>query len=464
MRSIDHTHSDRNPMRCCLSLLVILMTSVSLSVASASAASITIKQLQALAREALRDGDVAYAPPSSKVVRGILWVKDVGPLAGRSGPTLDFWVDGGDQLKAVFLDQLAIEIRRQRLFAGTRRQLIIEPFYRRMEETVAAELLLIQAAGDDDEKQRQLDERLRQLGDLLQSGIEACARDMRLAGSFVEPGQDDGSVWLDRLFALYLPRQGQLSYPQIQQGVDQAIREKAITFGMPRIAVTAGTLSVTDVALPVDSVRHADGIEEVVAELTKLALRRRYAIQQPPIRAIMESVYAQMERSIRQRLDELRSSGRASNDSRRSPLSAASTPAADDDSGKASGEHGVARSAFGRSLGNLLQQGLERCAKNMGNLRLVVSAGASVPEGGTGKVRLAAPTGTTVEFVHNTDRKLWLLTGKTENDYRWVKYATGDSVDLAGGYWFRLTYADGRRASLYKNVGANDTELRLPGR
>lgn len=451
-------------MRYYFTLLASLMTSVCLSVASASAAPITIKQLQTLAQEALRDGDVAYAPPSSKVVRGILWVKDVGPLPNRDGPTLDFWIDGGDQLKAVFLDQLAIEIRRQRLFAGTRRQLIIEPFYRRMEETVAAELSLIQAAGDDDEKRQQLDERLRQLGDLLQSGIEACANDMRLAGSFVEPGQDDGSLWLDRLFALYLPRQGQLSYAQIQQGVDQAIREKAVTFGMPRIAVAAGTLSVTDVALPAESVRHFDGIEEVVSESTKLTVRRRYAIQQPAMRAIMESVYTQMERSIRQRLEELRTSGKASNDSRRAPPSESSPAAADDGSAKAGAEQGVARGALGRSLDNLLRQGLERCAKTMGNLRLVVSAGVSAPESGTAKVRLTALTGTTVEFVHNIDRKLWSLSGKTESDYRWVKYAAGDSIDLAGGYWFRLTYADGRQVSLYKKVGDNDFELRLPGR
>ncbi|HWB08425.1 MAG TPA: hypothetical protein VG826_04345 [Pirellulales bacterium] len=100
-----------------------------LTFSSASAAPVTIKQLRTLAVEALRDGDVAYSPPWSKVSGRTLWVKDAGPFSDRPGAaSLDYWLAGDDPLKAVFLDQLAIEIRRQRLFAGTRQQLIIEPY------------------------------------------------------------------------------------------------------------------------------------------------------------------------------------------------------------------------------------------------------------------------------------------------------------------------------------------------
>src|SRR5579885_3146941 len=88
---------------------------------SAAAAPITVKQLRTLAVEVLRDGDVAYSPPWNRTSGRTLWVKDVGPLAdGPGAASLDYWLAGDDRLKAVFLDQLAIELRRQRLFAGTR--------------------------------------------------------------------------------------------------------------------------------------------------------------------------------------------------------------------------------------------------------------------------------------------------------------------------------------------------------
>jgi hypothetical protein len=438
-----------------------------LAFSSASAAPVTIKQLHTLAVEALRDGDVAYSAPWSKISGRTLWVKDAGPVSDRPGASsLGYWLAGGDPLKAVFLDQLAIEIRRQRLFAGTRQQLIIEPYYRRMEEIVAAELAIVQGAGDEKEKEQQLDERLRQLGDLLKTGIDAAARDMRLSGAFIEPGHDDGTVWLDRLFAIYLPRQGQgkvqVNYAQLQQGVAQAIRDKAVAFEAPSISVNADRLSVVDVALLAESPRPLARIEEVACELAKLELRRRHPIPHPASRAIMESVYGQMERAIRQRLDELRQAGAASAGAVNAEVAPASTGEADpNDAGE---ESPVERSPFGRKLDDILKQGLERCAQSMGNLRLQISNAANGGELPVQKVRLGAPTGTRIEFVHNTDRKLWTLAGKPEDDYPWVQHSAGDTVDLSGGYWFRLTYPDGRQTRLYKKTSAKDTELRFPER
>ncbi|HEV3344905.1 MAG TPA: hypothetical protein VG125_31295 [Pirellulales bacterium] len=442
-------------------MLSVTLWFVSLAAAPAfspaSGAPVTIKQLRTLAVEALRDGDVAYSPPWNKVAGRILWVKDAGPLSDRPGSAaLDYWFDGGDPLKAVFLDQLAIEIRRQRLFAGTRRQLIIEPYYRRMEEVVAAELAIVQGPGEKEEKQRQLDERLRELGDLLKTGIEACARNMRLAGAFIEPGHDDGTVWLDRLFAVYLPRQGQLNYAQLQQGVAQAIREKAIGFEPPRISVNAGRLTVVDIALPAESPRPLARIEEVAAELAKLELRRRHPIPDPASRSIMDAVYAQMERSVRQRFDELRQAGAASADSIRQEVPTA--PGEEPEPGE------EPRSAFATALDDALKQGLERCARSMGNLRLDFSPGRRATAVPAQTVRLAAPAGTKVDFVHNTDRKLWSLAGQTEADFPWAQHRADDAVDLSGGYWFRLTYSDGRQLRLSKKVTGKETELRFPPR
>jgi hypothetical protein len=441
--------------------LTTALLGAALAVSSASAAPVTIKQLRTLASEALRDGDVAYSAPWNKVAGRILWVKDAGPQSDRPGSaSLDYWFDGGDPLKAVFLDQLAIEIRRQRLFAGTRRQPIIEPYYRRMEEIVAAELAIVQGPGEKEEKERQLDERLRELGDVLKTGIEACARDLRLAGAFIEPGHDDGTVWLDRLFALYVPRQGQLNYAQLQQGVAQAIREKALAFEAPKISVSAGNLTVVDVALPAESPRPLARIEEVAAELAKLELRRRHPIPHPASRSIMETVYAQMERTIRGRLDELRQAGAASADSIRKEAPAAPTEGADP--AEPSAEAGIARSPFGRTLDDALKQGLQRCAQSMGNLRLDFSSGPKATAAPAPTVRLGAPAGTKIDFVHNTDRKLWLLVGKTEADFPWDQHRASDAVDLSGGYWFRLTYSDGRQLRLYKKVTGKETDLRFP--
>ncbi|HWB08426.1 MAG TPA: hypothetical protein VG826_04350 [Pirellulales bacterium] len=333
-----------------------------------------------------------------------------------------------------------------------------------MEETVAAELAIIQGAEDDEEKERQLDERLQELGELLKKGIEAAARDMRLSGAFIEPGHDDGTVWLDRLFAIYLPRlgqvNGQLNYAQLQQGVAQAIREKALAFDAPRISVNAGRLTVIDVGLSVESPRRLARIEEVACELAKLELRRRHPVPQPASRAIMESVYGQMEQVIRQRLDELRQAGAASADAASTEVAAAATGGAEQpDAGE---DPPVDRSPFGRKLDGILKQGLERCAQSMGNLRLDFSNSPNATGSPTRSVRLGAPAGTKIEFVHNTDHKLWTLAGKAEGEYPWVERRGGDTVELAGGYWFRLTYPGGRQIRLYKKTGVKDTDLRFP--
>ncbi|HQU46701.1 MAG TPA: hypothetical protein PK867_28100, partial [Pirellulales bacterium] len=86
------------------------------------------------------------------------------------------------------------------------------------------------------------------------------------------------------------------------------------------------------------------------------------------------------------------------------------------------------------------------------------------PAGAAPRVRLVAPPDTTIEFVYNTDHKLWSLAGRSEDAYPWKSHAVGDRVSLLGGYWFRLTYSSGVRTSSYKKVAANDTELRFPSR
>ncbi|HQU46700.1 MAG TPA: hypothetical protein PK867_28095, partial [Pirellulales bacterium] len=334
--------------------------------AAARAAEITFNQIRALAVESLRSGDVAYTPPSNKIVGRMLWVKDAGPFADDpDGVSLDYWLAGGDLLKAVFLDQLAIEIRRQHLFARSRSQQVMEPYYRRMEAVVAAELTLAQQPGDDDEKQRQLDERLRQLGDLLQNGIEACTREMGLAGAFVEPGHDDGTLWIDRVFALDLPQQGQIGYAQIELAVAQALRGQGLVFEAPKVSVSGGTLHVTDVALRAEAVRALAPMEELVAELVKINLRRRQRFERPADRAVMDQAYLRMEAVLRRQLDTLRRSGTATVAARRASLTEAA--------GKASEQElpvPPVRSTLGRQLDALVQQGINECAKRMGNLQV----------------------------------------------------------------------------------------------
>ncbi|HVA46972.1 MAG TPA: hypothetical protein VNH11_11445 [Pirellulales bacterium] len=429
--------------------------------AGARAAEITFNQLRALAVESLRAGDVAYTPPSNKIVGRMLWVKDAGPFADRpDGGSLDYWLADGDLLKAVFLDQLAIEIRRQHLFARSRSQQVMDPYYRRMEAVVAAELTLAQQPGDDEEKQRQLDERLRQLGDLLQNGIDACARGMGLVGAFVEPGHDDGTLWLDHVFALDLPQQGQIGYGQIEQAVAQALRGQGLVFEAPKVSVSGGTLHVTDVELKVETMRALAPLEELVAELVKINLRRRQRFERPADRPMMDQIYLRMEAALRQQLDTLRRSGAATVAARRASLAEAA--------GKASEQEPPVqpvRSPLGRQLDAVLQQGINECAKRMGNLRIEYHRGQNAePASDRPRVRLVAPPDTTIEFVYNTDHKLWSLAGRSEDAYPWKSHTAGDRVSLSGGYWFRLTYPSGVRASSYKKVAANDTELRFPSR
>jgi hypothetical protein len=420
-------------------------------------AEVEYAQIRSLAVDAVRDGDVAFARPWSKIVGKMLWVKDAGPADDPSGTNFDYWVDGGDPLKAVFLDQLAIELRRQHLFARPRNREIMAPYYEKMEAIVAAELSAVQQAGDDDEKQHQLDERLRELGDVLQTGIDACALDMGLAGAFVEPGQDDGSVWLDRMFAIYLPRQGPFTYGQVEQAVTSALSDRAIPLDMPRAVVAGRTLRVTDVGLPVEEMRPLAPIEEIVAELVKLQVRRGHSFQRQGNRAIMDVVYGQMQNVIRRQFDSLRQAGKASADARRRELAAADA--------NATTSQPLARTALGRQLDSLLKQGLDRCARNMGNLRLENdSRGSANGIAAAGRVKLIAPSGTTIEAVYNTDHNLWELAGKPEDDYPWQSFAAGDAANLLGGYWFRLTMPSGERVSLHKKVDASDTELRFPAK
>jgi hypothetical protein len=100
----------------------------------------------------------------------------------------------------------------------------------------------------------------------------------------------------------------------------------------------------------------------------------------------------------------------------------------------------------------------------MGNLRLDFSSGPNITAAPTPTVRLTAPAGTKIEFVHNADRKLWSLVGKKQGDYPWVERTAGEKVDLSGGYWFRLTYPDGRQTRLYKKADIKQSEVRFPER
>lgn len=102
-------------------------------------AEVSYAQIRALALEGLRSGDVPFAPPCAKPVRGILWAKDVGPgSASEAQFWLDYWFDAGEPAKAALVDQLGIEIRRQYLFKRESNRRIMDPYYVRMDEIVAA--------------------------------------------------------------------------------------------------------------------------------------------------------------------------------------------------------------------------------------------------------------------------------------------------------------------------------------
>lgn len=430
-----------------------------------SAAEVSFAQLRALAIESLRGGDLFYTPPATKVVGRLLWIKDAGPFADDpSGATLDYWLaddPGAPGLKAVFLDQLAIEIRRQYLVPRSRSQQVIEPYYRRMEAIVVAELALVQQPGDDAGKQRRLSDYLQQLGDILQSGADACARDMGLAGAFLEPGHDDGGGWLDRVFLLYLPQQGlppqgQIGFGQLKAAIAQAVRD-GVNFDMPQAAVEGDVLRVADVGLRVETLRSLSPLEELAAELLKLEVRRRHLFGRPENRAVMEPFYARMETALRRQLESLRRDRAATVAARRTASSSESEIASADTSSVDAN-----RTPLGRELDVILQQGLQTCARRAGSLQLDYSRR---PPGGTKpvlpQVRLLAPPDTTIELVYNTDHKLWSLAGRSQDDYPWKRHVAGETAGMLGGYWFRLTGTDGTRSNIYRKVAPNDTELRL---
>jgi hypothetical protein len=283
---------------------------------------------------------------------------------------------------------------------------------------------------------------------------------MGLEGAFVQPRDGNPEVWLDLIYAVFLPRQGQLTYEQLKGAVGQAVGDRAVAFDMPESLVEQGTLWLSDAGLQLEAMRPLEPLEEVVAEQVKIELRRAYLFQRPGNRAIMEPVYVRMEDHIRRQLDSLRQAGMASA-AGRLPKSAQQT---DDDEmeGAALGQE-PPRSEFGRRLDELLIAGLRQCARRMGNLNLEysprrLSKGAASPA----RVKLLAPAETTIEYVYNTDHKLWEMMGKSEDDYQWQNALAGESVDLLGGYWFRVTFPGGRRVRLYKKVGPNDTEIRFP--
>ena len=434
-----------------MALLPALLCSAFLALPS-SAADVSFAQLRALAIESLRGGDLFYTPPATKVVGRLLWIKDAGPYADDpGGTTLDFWLADGDPLKAVFLDQLAIEIRRQYLAPRSRSQQVIEPYYRRMEAIVTAELALVQQTGDDADKERRLAEYLPQLGDILQSGADACARDMGLAGAFIEPGHDDGGGWLDRVFLLYLPQQGlpqgQIGFGQLKAAITQAIRD-GVTFDMPQAAVEGSVLRVADVGLRIEALRSLSPLEELAAEMLKLELRRRHLFGRPENRAVMEPFYGRMETVLRRQLEALRRDRQATAAARRTNSSVSTADAN--------------RTPLGRELDALLQEGLQTCARRPGGLQLDYSprppdaAKPALPQ-----VRLIAPPDTTIEFVYNTDHRLWSLAGRSQDNYPWKRHTADETAGMLGGYWFRLTGTDGARTNAYKKVGPNDTELRL---
>lgn len=282
---------------------------------------------------------------------------------------------------------------------------------------------------------------------------------MRLDGAFLEPGSDDGSVWLDRFVAIYLPRGGQITFAQLDQALNQAIRDRAITFELPETPIANGTLWVTDVALPVEVMRRLGPLEEVVVEDAKVKLRRIHLFQRPMNRSLMQPAYNEMEDVLRAQLECLRRAGEATAARRTQAANAQRDPDEDVAFGI-----GRSRCPLGRRLDNILLSGLRRCAKAM-RLQLDFSprrgpAGVADPA----SVKLLAPPGTTIEFVYQLDRQLWALMGKSEDEYQWQTYTAGETVNLLGGYWFRVTYSDGRRVRVYKKVRANDTELHFPSK
>jgi hypothetical protein len=240
-----------------------------------------------------------------------------------------------------------------------------------------------------------------------------------------------------------------------------------VAFDMPQSFVQSRTFWVADAGLQIEEMRQLDPLEEIVAEQVKVELRRAHLFQRPANRAIMEPVYAQIEAAIRRQLASLSAAGEASAAGRR-PKSAKyvalnGTLATGGEGAEFS--EGLPRSPFGRQLDELLTAGLRRCAQRMGNLALEYNPRRPATGiASAARIRLIAPPETTIEFVHNTDRKLWQMTGKSEGDYAWQSAMAGDSVDLLGGYWFRLTYPGGRQLGLYKKVGPHDTELRFPFR
>jgi hypothetical protein len=199
--------------------------------------------------------------------------------------------------------------------------------------------------------------------------------------------------------------------------------------------IEGGILEVSDAGTEEESERDAENpYVRVFLDQVGIDVRRQYLLKRDTSRRTIEPYYAKMEQIVARKLAVVED-----------------TKLSDDDRAAELGK-------LDEQMHAIYNDGLQAVAKALGlKEALFLSGAAATPH----PVKLTASQGATIEMVRQTTASLLKDAGQPEKDFPWTSYQAGDSPDLLGIYYCRISLG-GRQATLSKTVAKNTTELRFP--
>jgi hypothetical protein len=141
---------------------------------AAGSAPFTFDQLKQLAAKSLKSGWVIPVGGKNQIQRDVLEVLDAGALDMMDSDTQDLYVHA-------FYDEVAIELRRQKLFSRQSSRQTLEPYLSKMEDVVAQKLAVIENQKlSDSARADQLDKLDGQMQHIYEDGLRAVAKSLGL--------------------------------------------------------------------------------------------------------------------------------------------------------------------------------------------------------------------------------------------------------------------------------------------
>ncbi len=225
-----------------------------------------------------------------------------------------------------------------------------------------------------------------------------------------------------------------LTYARLKELSAYAIKTGAVT-PIPGKAIPEGNmLKVKDVMIKEEMEFDQNPYIRVYFEQIENDLRRQHLLQRQTSRQTMQPYFGKMDAVVAKMLAVVEDSklSREDKDTKLNELSV--------------------------QLQDVYKQGMDAVAKSMGLAEAQFLAGAGLD---SHPVQLMATKGATIDMVRQTTA--WVLkdAGTSEKDYPWASYQAGETVQLIGSYYCRVSL-NGKQATTSKKVGEQTMRLEFP--